>query len=571
MFFSKIKLEFGKIIYQSYKEITNFSYTLVTPPNPKLGHLAFGCFMLAKKLQIAPEKIAETIVKKFYPVNNGWIKKINSQGAYLNLSLNYEKLGKILLDEVLQNPDYEKNNIGAGKKIVIEFSSPNTNKPLHLGHARNNCIGFSLSKILKSSGYKTIQANLINDRGIHICQSMLAYSLFGKKKTPQSEKKKGDHFVGDYYVLYHKKKKENPELEEQANQLLRKWEVKEKKVMELWNQMSHWALTGIQQTYQRCGIEFDKFYFESQTYANGKKEVEKALINNLCYKNQDGAILISLSEEGLGQKVLLRKDATAVYITQDIYTTIKKYEDYHFDECLFVVGSEQKLHFQTLFALLKKFGYQWADTCKHLSYGMIFLPEGKMKSREGKIVDLDNLLNEIQQAALQELQKRQNTRKNEKLLEVAEKITQAALKFFILKVHSKKDFVFDKKNSLSFEGNTGPYLQYTYARICSLLQKIPKLENEINSLQNWNEAEIQILQSILLFPSILEKAANEYEPSLVAVFTLEFCRKINKFYYEHPVLKESKNKNKRSYLLQGAQIILEKCFKILGIPILVRM
>ena len=573
MFFSKIKLEFEKIIYKNYPELTDFSCNLTIPPDSSLGHFAFGCFPLSKKLHTAPEKIAQEIAKNFTPRKNGRIEKIYHTGAYLNFFLNYKKLGKILLDQITQNPEYEKNKKGAGKKIVIEFSSPNTNKPLHLGHARNNCIGFALANILQASNYEVIKVNLINDRGIHICQSMLAYTLYGEKKTPQKEKKKEDHFIGDYYVLYHQKKKKYPELEQQANELLRKWETKDKAVLELWNKMNHWALKGIKKTYQRCGIEFDKFYFESQTYEKGKIEVKKALVKKICYKNEDGAILISLKKEGLGQKVLLRKDTTAVYITQDIYTSIKKFKDFHFDECLFVVGSEQKLHFQTLFALLQKFGYQWVKSCKHVSYGMIFLPEGKMKSREGKIVDLDNLLDEIAQLALQELKKRPNDREHTELLEVAEKIAQAAMKFFILKVHSKKNFIFDKEKSLSFEGNTGPYLQYTYARICSLLKKVKKknTKTQKQSFQNWNPEEIHILQSLLLFPNILEKAANEYEPSLVAVFVLDLCRKINKFYYEHPVLKESANQEKRIYLLQGVQVILKKCFKILGIPILSRM
>ena len=407
--------------------------------------------------------------------------------------MDYQYLGKDLLEVIQNNPDYGKNNIGEQKKIVIEFSSPNTNKPLHLGHARNNSIGFSLSKILEFSNYQVCKVNLINDRGIHICQSMIAYDSFGKNQTPESKAQKSDHFVGDYYTLFHQKKKEEPDLEKEAQNTLQKWEKGDEKTRTLWKKINNWALDGIQKTYKRCGIEFDKFYFESETYELGKKEIEKAYQSKICYEKEDGAVAISLEKEKLGEKILLRKDKTAVYITQDISSTIAKYQDYKPHQMLFIVGSEQQLHFQILFAILKRFGYQWAENCKHLSYGMIFLPDGKMKSREGKIVDLDNLLNNIQKLAFIELEKRNNSdRSEEELLAVAEKIAQAAVKYFILRIHSKKDFVFDAKHSLDFEGNTGPYLQYTYARIYSLLEKVEekkqrkKLERKLEFSRDTN-------------------------------------------------------------------------------------
>ena len=572
MFFSQLQIELQNTIRDNYPQLdpTIFFCKLVTPPNPKLGHLAANCFMLAKSLSQTPQQIAQTIAQNFIPTDKNWISKIQSEGAYINLLLDYRKLGKILLDTIYTKQDYGKNDHGAGRKILIEFSSPNTNKPLHLGHARNNSIGFTLAKILENASYDVVKANLINDRGIHICQSMLAYSLFGKAKTPQSEKRKGDHFVGDYYILFHQKKVQDPKLVEQAQEYLQKWEQGDSDIRQLWELMTAWALAGINETYKRCAVEFDKFYFESDTYVLGKQIVKKALTANICQKNKEGAVVINLADEGLGEKVLLRKNGTAVYITQDIFTTIKKYQDYAFDECLFVVGSEQKLHFQTLFAILKKLGFQWVQNCKHLSYGMIFLPDGKMKSREGKIVDLDNLLDEVKNLALQEIQKRKDKdREPKELVFVAEKIAQAALKYFILRTHSKKDFVFDSQNSLSFEGNTGPYLQYTYARIYSLLSKVDFIPPQ--NTYEWNKEEIQILQSFLLFPHMLKNAALTYEPSLVANFTFELCKNFNKFYYEHNILHSKVHQQKRIYLSSCTKIILEKSFKILGIYPLTRM
>ena len=413
MFFFQLQEELRSIIQSTYPRVNlkNIPLSLVRPPDPKnasgknFGNLATSCFDLAKIIKENPEKIAEKIALQFEnsPFKN-WIKKIKQEKAYLNLEIDFTLLGTKLCTQIEEKKDYGKNNIGKGKKILIEFSSPNTNKPMHLGHARNNAIGFSLAKIFQYSGYQVTKVNLINDRGIHICQSMLAYDLFGKNKTPEEEKKKGDHFVGDYYVLFHQQKNES--LLEKAQDYLKKWEEKNTKIYSLWEKMNRWVLQGLKETYTRCGIEFDKFYFESETYKLGKKEVENALKNNLCEKNEEGAILINLEKEKLGKKILLRKDGTAVYITQDIWTTIKKFQDYNPEKCLFVVGSEQNLHFKTLFAVLKKFGYFWAQNCTHISYGMIFLPDGKMKSREGKIIDLDNFLDEIKNLALKGLKKR---------------------------------------------------------------------------------------------------------------------------------------------------------------------
>ena len=570
MFLEQIKDELTKHIKKAYPQLNTFSCQLVSPPSPDLGHFAFGCFFLAKELKQSPTLIAQKIVENF-TTNKGIIDKIENKQGYLNLFLNYKKLANNLLKAVLQNSNFGASELGKGKTVLIEFSSPNTNKPLHLGHARNNAIGSSLTKILQWVGYKVIKANLINDRGIHICQSMLAYSLFGEQKTPESEKQKSDHFVGDYYVLFHQKKEKQPELIQKAGELLQKWEKKDPTTLQLWKKMNKWALHGILQTYQHWDIFFNKFYFESDTYLLGKQEVEKALKKKLCYKNEEGAVVISLEDKKLGKKVLLRADGTSVYITQDIFASIKKYKDFSPDFSLFVVGSEQKLHFQILFAILEKFGFSWAKNCKHISYGMIALPDGKMKSREGKVVDLDNLVDEVKKLALIEIQKR-NPEKLEKMEEKAEKMARGALNFFILKTQTRKDFIFEKEKSLSFEGNTGTYLQYTYARICSLLKKnMLPLDIESGKMQDWNEVEIQILQTFLLFPQVLEKAAIEYEPSLIANFVLGLCRNFNKFYYEYPILQSKKHRDKRVLLTSCTKNLLEKSMQILGVPLLNEM
>ena len=398
---------------------------------------------------------------------------------------------------------------------------------------------------------------------------MLAYHLWGEASEPKTKNKKGDHFVGDFYTLFHKKSKEDASLQKKTQTWLQKWEQGDLTVLALWQKMKDWVMEGFQETYQRCGINFDRLYFESETYQKGKEEVQKALQKKLAFKDPDGNTVIDLEKEKLGIKVLLRADGTGVYITQDIGTTIQKFKDYaKLKKCFFVVGNEQLFHLKTLFAVLKKFGYDWADSCQHISYGMIHLPEGKMKSREGKVVDLDNLIDEVAELALTELKKRKHfNRKQEELEEVAEKVALAAIKYFILRTTIHKDFVFDKKQSLSFEGDTGPYLQYSYARICSLLKKasFSAEKNFFTKPTEWNEEEIQILISLLTFPKTIEKACLELNPSIIAATAYDICRQFNKFYYEHSVLDDEKNKEKRLALVFCTQKILRITLEILGI------
>ena len=576
MYLQFIKDSLQEYIQKIFPEVGfSDSFHLSKPPDSKLGHLAYGCFSLAKTLKKNPSQIAEILVAEQKNISFQWIDILKNEGAYLNIFLNFQKLGLALLTEIHKNPDYTKNELGKGKQVMVEFSSPNTNKPMHLGHARNNAIGFSLAKIFEQSSYEVIKANLINDRGIHICQSMLAYHLWGEASEPKTKNKKGDHFVGDFYTLFHKKSKEDASLQKKTQTWLQKWEQGDSTILALWQKMKDWVMEGFQETYQRCGVNFDRLYFESETYQKGKEEVQKALQKKLAVKDPDGNTVIDLEKEKLGIKVLLRADGTGVYITQDIGTTIQKFKDYSkLKKCFFVVGNEQLFHLKTLFAVLKKFGYDWADSCQHISYGMIHLPEGKMKSREGKVVDLDNLIDEVGELALTELKKRKHfNRKQEELEEVAEKVALAAIKYFILRTTIHKDFVFDKKQSISFEGDTGPYLQYSYARICSLLKKasFSAEKNFFTKPTEWNEEEIQILISLLTFPKTIEKACLELNPSMVAATAYDICRQFNKFYYEHSVLDDEKNKEKRLALVFCTQKILHITLEILGIFPLERM
>ena len=409
--FAIIKTYISSLLQRKYSFLTEDNIRFETPLE-ELGHISLNCFVLAKTFKKTVPLIAEEISNFLQEVSQEatdreqYFSHIKNTGAYVNFFLQAQILADNLLPQILNGNEYGKFTLGNGKKILIEFSAPNTNKPLHLGHARNNMIGYTFAKILDFCGFQVIRVNLVNDRGIHICQSMLAYQMYGDNKTPQTENIKGDHFVGDFYVRFHTEKKHNPEMEAMSYKILRQWEQGEITVKKLWKKMNEWVLSGFQETYQRMGIKFDKYYFESDTYQKGKEIVFSASERGLCHKDETGAIKIDLTAEKLGEKILLRADGTSLYITQDIQTTIVKFSDFNIDQAIWVVGNEQDHHFKVLFQVFKKFGYAWADKCVHISYAMIHLPEGKMKSREGKIVDLDKLMDNLQEQAFQELEKR---------------------------------------------------------------------------------------------------------------------------------------------------------------------
>jgi arginyl-tRNA synthetase len=440
---------------------------------------------------------------------------------------------------------------------MVEFSSPNTNKPLHLGHLRNDVLGESISRILAACGAEVRRVCIINDRGIHICKSMLAYKEHGGGRTPETEGVKSDRFVGDWYVRFNEEhKKETEELEREglerkeaearapvlrkAQELLRQWEAGESETVELWKKMNEWAIDGWKETYRRTGVSFDQYYFESQTYLLGKDEILKGLERGIFFRADDGSVQADLSGEKLDTKVLLRKDGTSIYITQDVGTAIYRHNDWPFDRLVFVVGSEQQYHFKVLFILLKKLGFSWAGSLYHLSYGMVNLPEGKMKSREGTVVDADDLIDSLKEMALEEIRGKEREEAVGDTGAAAEKIALGALHYFLLQVSPSKDILFDPKESLSFNGNTGPYLQYMGARISSLLRKADERKTETDRELRFelltHDAEWALVKTLGAYNDAVAFAAENMDPSLVAAYLYELAKAFSRFYHDCPVL-----------------------------------
>ncbi len=448
------------------------------PPRSDLGDLAFPMFPFAKRLRMAPalvaSRIKETLERTGGP--SGLPGEVHAEGPYLNVRFSIAKVAGGMIDAVLEQGDaYGKSARFARQHIMVEFSSPNTNKPLHLGHLRNDILGESVSRILAACGAEVYKVNLINDRGVHICKSMLAYKHFGAGQTPETAGLKSDHFVGDFYVRFNTWSKENTEAEEGARELLRRWEAGDTEVRELWTLMNRWAIDGIKETYRRTGISFDRVYYESSTYEQGRAEVLKGLEAGVFYREPDGSVWVDLTDVGLDKKVLLRKDGTTVYVTQDIGTAIARHSDYPFDRLIYVVASEQQYHFKVLFNILERLGFPWARNLFHLSYGMVNLPEGKMKSREGTVVDADDLLDELTEMAAAEIREKGRAEEVGDVGRTSESIALGALNYYLLQVSTSKDMIFDPKESISFTGNTGPYLQYMGTRISSMLRKFDAL------------------------------------------------------------------------------------------------
>ncbi|MFW6449680.1 MAG: arginine--tRNA ligase [Nanoarchaeota archaeon] len=505
------------------------------PPDKKLGDLAYPCFSLAKEWKMPPAKIAEELQKRIKPEHP--IKSIENHGPYLNFFFNSE----FVAEKTLLEPFYNKQTYP--EKLMIEYSSPNTNKPLHLGHLRNIVLGSTVSTVEKSLGNKVYQACLVNDRGIHICKSMLMYIKHGGGEPD----KKSDYFVGDYYVLYNQEVEKHPELEQEAQELLRRWEAGDKEVVKIWRKMNDWANKGFKETYQRLGIEFDKFYFESELYKRGKDIIQKGYEQGKL-EEEDGAIIANMEKEKLGKKVLLRADGTSIYMTQDIYLAKRKFEDFDIEKSVYVVGSEQDMHFKQLFKILEILGFEFAGRCFHLSYGMVYLPEGKMKSREGTVVEADSLIEEMKNLAAEEIRKR-HTLDEQELKKRAEKIGIAALRFFLLKTDPAKDVTYDPEKSISFEGETGPYVQYTYARISSILRKAQMPENPDFSC--FGEEENDLVKKLAYFEETVYETKKHYRPSILCRYLLELCQQFNEYYHKVPVLNTEENKMKARVFLLG--------------------
>jgi arginyl-tRNA synthetase len=510
-------------------------------------------------------------------------------------------LNLVIADEFFLNAFneiYATQNFGfvspnpAEKAVMVEYSSPNTNKPLHLGHIRNNLLGYSVAEIVKASGKKVYKTQIINDRGIHICKSMLAWQRFGKGQTPESTGLKGDKLVGNYYVAFDKTykeeiaqlittgkteeeaKKQAPILLE-AQEMLLKWEAGDKEVVSLWKTMNQWVYTGFEQTYATLGVDFDKNYYESTTYLLGKDVVTIGLEKGVFYRKEDGSVWIDLTADGLDEKIVLRSDGTAVYMTQDIGTAIERFKDFDLSELVYTVGNEQDYHFKVLFLILKKLGFEWADNLYHLSYGMVDLPSGKMKSREGTVVDADDLMEEMVATARkisQELGKLEGYSKPEK--EALYKIIGlGALKYYILKVDPKKRILFDPEESVDFNGNTGPFIQYTYARIQSIIRKADFDFSEEISAISLHEKERELIKQIQQFPEIIQNASKNHSPALIANYTYDLVKEYNSLYQSLPIL-GSENENEkilRTQLSAKVGEIIKAAFKLLGIEVPERM
>ncbi|MDX9729321.1 MAG: arginine--tRNA ligase, partial [Bacteroidales bacterium] len=539
------------------------------------GDYTLVVFPLAKISRLSPEQTArelgEYLVREIDAVSG-----FNVIKGFLNLTIAPAEWAA-RLDAIHAEQNFGFAEAGAdAETVVIEYSSPNTNKPLHLGHIRNNLLGFSLSRICSAAGAKVIRTNIVNDRGIHICKSMLAWLRFGNGRTPASEGMKGDHFVGDYYVLFEKKlreqieplvaagstpeeARENAPLMLEARQLLLKWEAGDPDTVQLWQMMNSWVYEGFDVTYRALGVEFDRIYYESDTYKIGKKIVLRSLSEGHLIRREDGSVWIDLTADKLDQKLLLRSDGTAVYMTQDLGTATIRYNDYRFDRHIYVVGNEQNYHFQVLALTLLRMGYDWAKGLHHFSYGMVELPEGKMKSREGTVVDADDLIAEMTATAeemSQELGKLSGYSDAEKK-NICRQIGLGALKYYILKVDPRKNMTFNPKESIDFNGNTGPFIQYTYARIRSVLKKAEDTGVTFAAVRDEkvipNSKEISVIKLLNDFPSLVIEAASELSPALIANYCYDLAREFNQFYHEYTILGEG-DENLRSFRMRLSEL-----------------
>lgn len=559
------------------------------------GDITLVVFPFLRMSKKKPEETA-TEIGNYLKEKVEQIDDFNIIKGFLNLSINNSYWIEVL-NKAFQNPTYgHKEILPNSPNTVIEYSSPNTNKPLHLGHIRNNLLGYSVACILKANGKNVQKVNLVNDRGIHICKSMLAWQKWGNGETPESANMKGDHLVGKYYVRFDQEyKKEIKELIEkgiseadakkqapsllEAQEMLRKWEAEDTEIRELWETMNNWVYAGFDVTYKRLGVDFDKIYHESETYKLGKSCILKGLEDGVLIQKEDSSIWADLTKDKLDEKILLRSDGTSVYMTQDIGTANLRYQDYSFDKHVYVVGNEQDYHFKVLKLVLKKLGFDWAETLEHLSYGMVELPHGKMKSREGTVVDADELVDEMIATARrmsEELGKLEGYSEKE-AEKVYRMIALGALKYFMLKVDPKKKMLFNPEESIDFNGNTGPFIQYTHARICSIFRKAEEkdfaIPNELNTNLELNKKEIDLIKFINRYPTVIEEAGNSFSPALVANYTYDLVKEYNQFYHDFPVMKEE-NEEKRSFRLYLSKVVartIKSSMELLGIEVPERM
>lgn len=557
------------------------------------GDLTVVVFPWVKAARKAPDAVANEI-GDYLTANVAEVKSTNSVKGFLNIVIDPAHWSRLLHD-IAATPDYGIRHADANSPLVmVEYSSPNTNKPLHLGHLRNILLGYSLSQILKACGNRVVKTNIVNDRGIHICKSMLAWQKWGNGCTPASAGKKGDHLIGDFYVAFDKHyKAEVAQLMEhgmsedeakaksplmlEAREMLRRWEARDPEVRKLWETMNQWVYDGFDETYRRMGVDFDKIYYESQTYLVGKQKVLEGLDNGVMYRREDGSVWADLTGDGLDHKLLLRADGTSVYMTQDIGTAKLRFDDYPIDKMIYVVGNEQNYHFQVLALLLDKLGFKWGKDLVHFSYGMVELPEGKMKSREGTVVDADDLMAEMVDTARQvslELGKLDGLTE-EQIADIAEIVGMGALKYFLLKVDPRKNMTFNPKESIDFNGNTGPFIQYTYARIRSVLRKNAEAGFKPVDYTGVvpDEKEGALIQLLADFPNVVADAGQQYSPALIANYAYDVVKTYNAFYHDHQILHEPDAAARSLRLELSAQTarVVENAMGLLGIRVPERM
>ncbi len=609
--------DFKVLVSKALKEIWDYDFSsdevLVNETRPEFdGDYTIVVFPFTKALRLPPQGIAEKLGEHLLETSNDFTD-FNVVKGFLNLSLN-DKFWLSSLRNILTNPAYGQHDPN-GKKVLVEFSSPNTNKPLHLGHIRNILLGWSSAQILEKAGYDVVTTQIVNDRGIAICKSMLAYSLLAKESTPESTGVKGDHFVGDYYVafeslfqeeykkwqnseaghsIYLEQKKDDEdelsffkrfknhyfnqfsELGAQAKEMLIKWERGDEEILHLWNKLNGWVYQGFEETYSKLGVQFDTVYYESDTYKLGRQLVENGLKSNIFYQKEDGSVWIDLEDVGMDQKLVLRSDGTSVYITQDIGTAQQRYSDHKMDRMVYVVADEQDYHFKALFETLKKLNEPYADQLFHLSYGMVDLPTGKMKSREGTVVDADDLISDvIQEARISagergELNDIDGTQQED----IFRKIGLGALKFFIIKVNPRKRMTFDPKESLDMQGQTGPYIQNAYVRIQSVLRKSDGIESQtVDNYNNIQGIEKQLLQLLIQFPNIISEAAEQLDPSSIANYAYNLAKTYHRFYHELRILSAETEQAKlfRLQLSKAVGETLKSGMHLLGIEMPDRM
>jgi len=560
------------------------------------GDVTVVVFPFVKLARKSPEQTGSEI-GEYLAAKSDVLESFNVIKGFLNLKIS-QRYWIHSLNRIASEVAYGKVDVAVGSQplMMIEYSSPNTNKPLHLGHIRNNLLGFSISEIQKACGWKVVKTNIVNDRGIHICKSMLAWKLFGNGETPESSGMKGDHLVGKYYVIFDKEyksqigelvksgvgeeeAKKSAPLMMEAQKMLLAWEQNDPEVRRLWETMNGWVYAGFDETYKKLGVDFDKIYYESNTYLEGKSEVERGLEAGVFHRRDDGSVWADLTAEGLDEKLLLRADGTSVYMTQDIGTAKLRYNDYPIDKMVYVVGNEQNYHFQVLSLLLDKLGFEWGKSLVHFSYGMVELPEGKMKSREGTVVDADDLVSEMVATAREtalELGKLEGC-SDEEIAEIARMVGLGALKYFILKVDPRKNMLFNPKESIDFNGNTGPFIQYTHARIKSVLRKAAEAglgnQETIDENLTISPKEIYLIQLLNEFPTVVNEAGATFSPALIANYIYDLVKEFNQFYHDYSILREENLQLKmfRLTLSESIAKVIKTGMSLLGIEVPERM